>query len=221
MNPRARRDDLLTTNLEDEVVVYDPERKQAHSLNRVAVSVWKHSDGTKTIEDLQRLVSDDMGFPIDKESVALALRKLEKAHLLLEMVASSNPMTRREMLGKAGKLGATAMATPLIVSALVPIAAAATSPSCAVACSTCGSIPHCGPSGTCLCTTSISTGACLCGENFVCGTTATCASDEDCTEAGFLFCQADQSGCCGAGVCVPACTGSPAIPAGAGPTNLG
>jgi coenzyme PQQ synthesis protein D (PqqD) len=126
--PRARHDDLLATDLQDEVVVYDPQRKQAHSLNRVALAVWNHADGTKTVEDLQRVVAEDIGMPIDQAAVVVALRKLERAHLLLDKLAIAGPMTRREALQKAGRYGAAvAVATPIIASALVPVAAAAAS----------------------------------------------------------------------------------------------
>ncbi len=125
--PRARRDDLLVTNLDEEVVVYDPERQQAHSLNRLAVSVWRHSDGTRVVGDLQRLVSDDLGVSIDQAAVVAALRMLDKAKLLDKQDVSAG-LTRREALGKAGRFGAAAViATPIIASAFVPMAAAAAS----------------------------------------------------------------------------------------------
>jgi hypothetical protein len=118
----------LSTNLDDEVVVYDPQRKQAHSLNRTAVAVWNHCDGSTSIDELRRLASEEVGHQLDMPGVWLALRKLERAHLLTERINDTSPMTRREMLGKAGRFGAAAMATPLIASALVPVAAAAASP---------------------------------------------------------------------------------------------
>lgn len=128
MNPRARHDHLLTTQLEDEVVVYDPERKQAHSLNRVAVSVWNHADGRTTVEGLQSLVARDTGLPVERAAVVFALHKLERAHLLLDRLAATTPMTRREAFSKAGRFGAAAViATPIIASAFVPMAAAAAS----------------------------------------------------------------------------------------------
>jgi Coenzyme PQQ synthesis protein D (PqqD) len=126
--PRARRDGLLSTNLDDEVVVYDPQRKQAHSLNRTAVAVWNHCDGSTPIDELQRMASEEVGHRLDTAAVWLALRKLERANLLIGKITDISPMTRREMLGKAGRIGAAAIATPLIASALVPIAAAAASP---------------------------------------------------------------------------------------------
>lgn len=67
--PRARRDDLLTTALEDEVVVYDPDRKQAHSLSRVAMAAWNHCDGATSIDDLRQAVADETGLNVDEEAV--------------------------------------------------------------------------------------------------------------------------------------------------------
>jgi hypothetical protein len=125
--PKARRHDLLSTILDDEVVVYDPERKQAHSLNRLAVAVWNRADGTTTVGDLQRIASDELGVPIEQAAVLGALRKLERANLLDRPIASLG-ITRREALRKAGRYGAAAaIATPIIASAFVPIAAAAAS----------------------------------------------------------------------------------------------
>ena len=126
--PRARRDDLLVTSLDDEVVVYDPVRKQAHSLNRVALAVWNHADGKHTIEDLTRLVADETASPTGEAAVRLALRKLERAHLLLNGISTADAMTRRDALRTAGRFGLAAMvATPMIASTMVPAAAAASS----------------------------------------------------------------------------------------------
>jgi hypothetical protein len=124
--PRARRDDLLTTELDDEVVVYDPNRKQAHCLNKIAVAVWRRSDGSNSLSDLQRLVSQDVGAPVGKGGISLALRKLERAHLLVYGVEGDD-LTRRQMLGKASRLAGATLAVPIVVSALVPTAAAAAS----------------------------------------------------------------------------------------------
>jgi hypothetical protein len=153
--PQARKDNLLTTQLEDEVVVYDPERKQAHSLNRTALAVWKHSDGQTSISDLQRRASAEVGLPISEAAIWLALRKLERAHLLLERIGSSDGMTRRQVFGQAGRLGAAAMvATPLVLTTAVLPAAAQTS-----ACPPTGT-PQCAP--LCVCFAPITGGARQC-----------------------------------------------------------
>src|SRR5205807_232216 len=132
-SPQARKDNLLTAELEDEVVVYDPERKQAHSLNRTALAVWNHSDGQTSLSDLKERVSAEVGTPVSEAAVLLALRKLERAHLLAEKLGAIEPMTRRQVLGKAGRFGAAAMiATPVVLSTAVPGAAAGICSACAV-----------------------------------------------------------------------------------------
>jgi hypothetical protein len=115
--------------MEGEVVLYDPERHLAHSLNRAALSVWNHCDGQSTVADLQRLVSHELGVSIDESTIRLALKELELAHLLAEKLEDDDQtkVNRRQVLRKAGRWGAAAVAAPLVVSALVPTAAAAVS----------------------------------------------------------------------------------------------
>jgi hypothetical protein len=128
--PKARTSDVLKTDLGEEVIIYDPESKRAHSLNPLAVSVWNHFDGQNTIADLGRLVSAEIGRPIDEPIIEDALRQLEQAHLLTRRVQEVGGKTlgRREMLRKAGQIGGAALATPIVASILVPTAAAAASP---------------------------------------------------------------------------------------------
>jgi len=203
--PRGRRDDLLTTKLDDEVVVYDPETKQAHSLNRLAVSVWNHADGAETVADLQAKVSSDVGVAIDEAAVLSALRKLERANLLLEKAVAVGPMTRREILRKGGKLGAAAAVTPLIASALVPMAAAAQSDLCAQG-TVCATLILCGnggPFGVCDCFQRAGTGNGFCGQSILCATATTCTTDADCP-AGAPVCTTNT--CCGPqGICEVPC----------------
>jgi hypothetical protein len=203
--PRTRRDDLLTTKLDDEVVVYDPESKQAHSLNRLAVAVWNHADGSKSIDELQQSVSDEIGTPVDQTAVVNAIRKLERAHLLLDKVRAVGPLTRRQMLTKSGKLGAAAIVTPLIASAFVPVAAAAASviihPECTGA--TCGTFTECSsgnPDCVCgsICGPGGPGGICVPGSTS-CGSLLPCAPDLSCLAGSVCAC----GSCCGIPVCVP------------------
>ena len=124
--PRARQD-LLATALDEEVVLYDPERHVAHTLNRIALAIWKHCDGFNTIYDLRRLAGADVGMAIDEKAVWKALYRLEAVHLLADRPSRSLSISRRQALGRAGHIGLIAVATPLIASALVPMAAAAAS----------------------------------------------------------------------------------------------
>jgi hypothetical protein len=56
MNPRARRNGLLSEQLDDEWIVYDPERDRGHCLNRTAALVWQHADGERTVGDLAAML---------------------------------------------------------------------------------------------------------------------------------------------------------------------
>ena len=47
--PKARHNKLVIQELEDEVLVYDLERNQAHCLNRTAALIWEHCDGKQTV----------------------------------------------------------------------------------------------------------------------------------------------------------------------------
>jgi len=83
-------------------------------------------------------------------------------------------------------------------------------------CTSCGTSFTCGSSlttcgtpasgGSCVCLQSVE-GFTACGENFSCGSTITCTTSAQCVASLGLgsFCQASGTGCCGAGVCVPAC----------------
>jgi hypothetical protein len=124
--PRAPRNDFLVTHLEDEVVVYDPGRKEAHTLSRLASAVWNQSDGANSVEEVQRRASEEAGFFIDRHTVIEALQKLDRAGLLATNRLTRS-ITRREALGKAGRVGAALVVTPLVASTLVPMAAAAAS----------------------------------------------------------------------------------------------
>src|SRR5438094_517133 len=57
----------------------------------------------------------------------LAVRKLQRADLLMENMGAGEPMTFREMLGRAGRFSTAALVTPLVASSLVPAPVAAAS----------------------------------------------------------------------------------------------
>ena len=51
--PHARTDNLVIRELDDETLVYDMERDEAHCLNQTAALVWKQCDG-KNHRDTRR-----------------------------------------------------------------------------------------------------------------------------------------------------------------------
>jgi hypothetical protein len=128
-----------------------------------------------------------VGLPVTEEAVLLALRKLERAHLLMEKLGTASELTRRDVLRKAGRLGVCAAVTPLVASALIPVAAAALSPECTG--QTCGFFtPGCSSNRSCLCW-SVCSGGGICtpdapcegaGSNPDCGPGNTCAPGRVC-----------------------------------------
>lgn len=129
--PRGRVAGLVTRELESgETIVYDRDRDRVHCLNPSATLVWRNCDGTRTTDDLARLLHDEGGLPEDVSLVKLALADLREADLL-EAGAGTDaltpPVTRREALGRVGYGAAIAALAPVVVSLLAPEPAAAAS----------------------------------------------------------------------------------------------
>lgn len=120
--PTARTSDLATTQVKDEVLVYDEQRHHIHNLNQVAATVWRFCDGQRTVRDVALITS------IDEDAVRIALRKLEDANLLdgsLSTEMRGDAQSRRAFMKRAAIAGAVAL--PTIVSITAPQAAAASS----------------------------------------------------------------------------------------------
>ena len=58
--PRALRDDLVIRVLEDETLVYDTKRDQAHCLNYAAARVWEFCDGNTTAAQASRALRTEL-----------------------------------------------------------------------------------------------------------------------------------------------------------------
>lgn len=130
MNPRARTADLLVRDLSEETLVYDLARHRAHCLNRTAALVWRHSDGTRGVQELARVVARETGLPADEDVVWMALAQLSGAHLLEERVAppGAGRRSRRDVLKKLGGAAGLAILLPAVLSVEAPTAAQAASP---------------------------------------------------------------------------------------------
>lgn len=118
--PRARKQGLIVQEVEDEVLIYDIERKQAHALNSTAALVWKSCDGKRTVSEIQQQASRQVGSSTNASIVWYALEQLDKYQLL---EASEQPpvarsgITRREFITK---FALAAAVVPLVKSIKVP-----------------------------------------------------------------------------------------------------
>jgi hypothetical protein len=126
-NARPQRTNALSRELEDELIVYNSETHQAHSLNHTAAAVWKACDGKSTVADMA--TSLEKALPgIDRRLLLVTLIELQAAGLLVKGTFSidrSNSSSRRDMIRKMGKIAAVAL--PIVISIVVPTASMALS----------------------------------------------------------------------------------------------
>ena len=115
----ARENSLLVHQVEDEVVVYDRTRKQAHRLNEAAAKVWDRLDGEKTVSEVTGEID------VDESVVALAVDDLAKAQLLESSEALS--VSRRNALRRVASVAAVGFLLPAVTSIAAPLAAEAKS----------------------------------------------------------------------------------------------
>jgi hypothetical protein len=122
--PRARKD-CLSRKLDDELLIYDPQRHEGHCLNSTAAAVWKLCDGKNSPSQIAGIVSRQLAARVDEPIVQLALERLADVHLLVEPVMPVELPSRRAAIRRIGI--AAAVALPLIVSIVAPTPAHAAS----------------------------------------------------------------------------------------------
>jgi hypothetical protein len=130
MKPQARRRGLLLRELPDELLVYDQERHRAHCLNRTAALVFRHADGSRTVDELALLLD---GGDV-REIVVQALAQLDEAGLLAAPVEEQLPpagIDRRHAVRRMG-IAATIL-LPAVVSIVAPMPAEAAA-TCVASC---------------------------------------------------------------------------------------
>jgi len=136
--PLTRTDNLVIRELDDETLVYDMERDKAHCLNQTAALVWKHCDGKTTAMQAARSLKTKLGTGVDADVVWLAVKQLQKFHLV-ERAKNSPSVSRRELVLKYAP---AALALPVIMSISAP--APAQAGSCLPSGTPCpGSLPCC------------------------------------------------------------------------------
>ena len=149
--PRARTSDFVIRELDDETLVYDTTRDEAHCLNRTAALVWGQCDGKTTAVQAARVLQGKLDASVDSDLVWLAVKQLERFHLV-ESSAKSPSVSRRALVLKYAP---AALALPVIMSISAPTPAGASS--CGVQGASCSNpgdppcCPGCGCDGTCFC----------------------------------------------------------------------
>ena len=129
MNPLARKGDIFSETLPEEVVLYDKVNHKVHCLNKTAAAIWESSDGTRTVDDLANVVKEKFGTEWDSEVVLLALEELDEAGLMEagRGMISQAGRSRRDALRKIATVAGTACLLPVVSSIVAPTRAAASS----------------------------------------------------------------------------------------------
>ena len=129
--PLARTSGVVVQDLDDEMLVYDRERDIACRLNRTAALVWKSSDGSRTVDDLVAVLTEELGTLADEDMVMIALDNLSQNGLIESgyepRTSNESRITRRRFIRRVGVVGAAAVSIPIVTSLVVPSAAAAQS----------------------------------------------------------------------------------------------
>jgi len=145
--PRARTHSLVIQKLDDETLVYDLDRDEAHCLNKTAALVWEQCNGKTTDQRMADLLQAEFHTPVDVDVVWLAVKQLQRFQLIEGATLSALParsVSRRKLLLKYAP---AALALPVIMSITAPAVQAASS--CALNGQSCQSLPCCAGAGTC------------------------------------------------------------------------
>jgi hypothetical protein len=146
--PLARADELVMSEFEGEVVLYDLGRHRAFALNPTAALVWRQCDGKTPVHRLAQLRLTAATPPLGAAVVWLSLRQLERLHLLAPSASlpAAAPRYSRLRLLRAGVVGGAAL-LPVVSMIAVPHAAHAAS-SCAG--QLCSATMPCCPTASCV-----------------------------------------------------------------------
>ena len=103
--PRARVEDVVVQEVNDETLVFDRQTRQAHCLNRLAAVVWRHCDGHRTREEVAAIIARQLAVPVDTQLVELAVEELGQARLLEGLEPASPEQKRYTRREAARRLG--------------------------------------------------------------------------------------------------------------------
>ena len=80
----TKMDHLIQHDLDDEVLVYDPVVDRTHRLNVSATRIWELCDGTRSLEDIARALTEqfEVAFETALQDARTVLEQLKEEQLL-------------------------------------------------------------------------------------------------------------------------------------------
>lgn len=128
IKPLNRKNDLVVQELPGEILIYDLKTNKAVCLNETSALIWEACDGTKSVDELSRLITKRLKSPVNEDFIWLALEQFKRENLLADadtIVPDFGGLSRREVIRKVGF--ATMVALPLISAVIAPNSANAVS----------------------------------------------------------------------------------------------
>ena len=119
-----RRDDLLVESVNDELLVFNPQRSEATALNRSAAVVFELCDGNNSVASMKAALEAAGLGPSSDDAVWLALSDLADADLVELLVSPPSFKGRRELIKQFGVGAAALVALPVVETIRAPGAAA-------------------------------------------------------------------------------------------------
>jgi hypothetical protein len=126
--PVSRKSNIVVQELGSDILIYDLSENKAFSLNKTSALIWQLCNGSRTVSDIAKNLSEKLDSSINEDFVWLGLEGLKKENLLEnpnEISTEFGGLSRRELIYKAGF--ATSVALPYISSLIAPTAANAQS----------------------------------------------------------------------------------------------
>ncbi|MFZ5916045.1 MAG: PqqD family peptide modification chaperone [Chloroflexota bacterium] len=117
--------------LNDELCLYDWQRKEVHALNPTAATVWQLCDGQTSPQQMAGQLKGDLNAEQAEALVWASLEQLREAHLLESEIARPDGrpiLTRRQALKVLGGAAAGAALLPVVSSIVAPTPVEAQSP---------------------------------------------------------------------------------------------
>ncbi len=85
-----KMDHLIQHGMDDEVLVYDPVVDRTHRLNVSATLIWELCDGTRSLEDIARVLTEqfEVEFETALQDAWTVLKQLKEEQLLTGIPAA-------------------------------------------------------------------------------------------------------------------------------------
>src|SRR4028118_2223687 len=120
---RRKADDIVITEFDGEVLVYDLKTNKAFNLNKTSSLIWEWCDGKHSLSEISRLLGEKLNADVDVGLVWLALEQLRQENLIENEVVlpeSLVGLSRRQAIRKVGL--AAVITLPFISSLVAPTA---------------------------------------------------------------------------------------------------